>query len=97
MEKYSHIITELEIDLKRISMTSESMLNTAKSAIKRCRVALVELRWLVVNEGFPDIESEIHFLKRLNQELTVGSCFIKPFLRLRVFVRNMILTELNDT
>jgi len=65
MEKYSHIITELEVDLKRISMTSESMLNTAKSAIKRCRVALVELRWLVVNEGFPDIESEIHFFKKI--------------------------------
>ncbi len=65
MEKYSHIITELEVDLKRISMTSESMLNTAKSAIKRCRVALVELRWVVVNQGFPDLKSEIRFFKKI--------------------------------
>lgn len=46
-------------------MTSESMLNTAKSAIKRCRVALVELRWMVVNQGFPDIPSEIRFFKKI--------------------------------
>jgi hypothetical protein len=65
MEQYSHIITELEADLKRIGMTSESMLNTAKSAIKRCRIALVELRWIVVNEGFPDLSSEIRFFKEI--------------------------------
>lgn len=65
MEKYSHIITELEADLKRISMTSENMLNTAKSAIKRCRIALVELRWIVLSEGFPDIQSEIRFFKEI--------------------------------
>lgn len=65
MEQYSHIITELEVDLKRIAMTSESILNTAKSAIKRCRIALVELRWIVVNEGFPDVSSEIYFFKEI--------------------------------
>ena len=65
MEQYSHIITELEADLKRIAMTSGSMLNTAKSAIKRCRIALVELRWIVVNEGFPDVPSEIRFFKEI--------------------------------
>ncbi|MFV0269118.1 MAG: RteC domain-containing protein [Draconibacterium sp.] len=65
MEKYTHIITELEVELKRISMNSESMLNTAKSAIKRCRVALVELRWVVVNQGFPDTKSEIRFFKKI--------------------------------
>lgn len=65
MEQYFHIVAELEADLKRIAMTSESMLNTAKSAIKRCRIALVELRWIVVNEGFPDIPSEIHFFKEI--------------------------------
>ena len=65
MEQYSLIITELEVDLKRISMTSENMLTTAKSAIKRCRIALVELRWIVINQGFPDIQSEIHFFKEI--------------------------------
>jgi hypothetical protein len=65
MEQYSHIITELEADLKRISMTSESMLNTAKSAIKRCRIALVELRWVVINQGFPEVLSEIRFFKEI--------------------------------
>lgn len=65
MEQYSHIITELEADLKRIVLTSESMLNTAKSAIKRCRIALVELRWIVVNEGFRDTPSEIRFFKEI--------------------------------
>jgi len=65
MEQYSQIITELEADLKRITMTSESMLNTAKTAIKRCRIALVELRWIVVNQGFPDILSEIRFFKEI--------------------------------
>ena len=65
MEKYSQIINELEADLKRITMTSESMLNTAKTAIKRCRIALVELRWIVVNQGFPDVSSEIRFFKEI--------------------------------
>lgn len=65
MEQYSQIITELEADLKRITMTSESMLNTAKTAIKRCRIALVELRWIVINQGFPDIPSEIRFFKEI--------------------------------
>jgi hypothetical protein len=65
MEQYSQIITELEADLKRITMTSESMLNTAKTAIKRCRIALVELRWIVINQGFPDILSEIRFFKEI--------------------------------
>ena len=65
MEKYSHIIKELEADLKRISLNSCSMLNTAKSAIKRCRIALVELRWVVVNQGFPDTKSEIRFFKKI--------------------------------
>lgn len=65
MEQYSHIISELEADLKRISITSESMLNTAKLAIKRCRIALVELRWVVINQGFPDILSEIRFFKEI--------------------------------
>lgn len=65
MEQYSHIVTELEADLTRVALTSESMLNTAKSAIKRCRIALVELRWIVVNEGFPDLPSEIRFFKEI--------------------------------
>jgi hypothetical protein len=65
MEQYSQIITELEADLKRITMTSESMLNTAKTAIRRCRIALVELRWIVINQGFPDITSEIRFFKEI--------------------------------
>lgn len=65
MEQYSHIISELEADLKRIVLTSESLLITAKSAIKRCRIALVELRWLVIHQGFPDIPSEIRFFKEI--------------------------------
>ncbi len=65
MEQYTQIITELEADLKRITMTSESMLSTAKSAIKRCRIALVELRWIVVNQCFPDTPSEICFFKEI--------------------------------
>lgn len=65
MEQYSHIIAELEADLKRIAMTSESMLNTAKSAIRRCRIALVELRWIVISECFPDLPSEIRFFKEI--------------------------------
>ncbi len=65
MEQYSQIISELEADLNRIALTSESMLDTAKSAIKRCRIALVELRWIVVNEGFPDPPSEIRFFKEI--------------------------------
>lgn len=41
------------------------MLATSKSAIKRCRIALVELRWVVINQGFPDIPSEIRFFKEI--------------------------------
>jgi len=65
MEQYSQIITELEAELNRIAATSENMLSMAKSAIKRCRIALVELRWIVVNQGFPDTASEIRFFKEI--------------------------------
>lgn len=65
MEQYSQIIAELEADLTRISMASECMLSMAKSAIKRCSIALVELRWVVVNDGFPDLQSEIRFFKEI--------------------------------
>ena len=65
MEAYSHIITELEEDLEQTVMTSDHVLNTTKLGIRRCQLALVKLRRMVLARGFPDQESEIRFFKEI--------------------------------
>jgi len=63
MEHYANVITDLEESLKQIAKASDCMLTTAKLAIKRCRIALVELKKMMTIHGFPDVQSEIHFFK----------------------------------
>ncbi len=65
MEAYSHIVTELEEDLEQLAMTSDHVLNTTRQAIRRCQLALVKLRRMVLALGFPDQESEIRFFKEI--------------------------------
>ena len=65
MEEYSHIITELEEDLEQIAMTSDHVLNTTGLAIRKCQLALVKLRRMVLVRGFPDQQSEIRFFKKM--------------------------------
>lgn len=65
MEHYSHVIIELEEKLEQITKASDCRLTTAKLAIKRCRLTLVELKKIVISLGFPDSQSEIHFFKEI--------------------------------
>jgi len=70
MEDYSHIIIELEEDLEQLAMTSDHVLNTARLAIRRCKLALVKLRRMVLARGFPDQESEIRFFKEIKPSVS---------------------------
>lgn len=65
MNEYSRIINELKSDLERLAVSSDSMLGTAKTGIIFCREALVKLRWLVLQHGFPDVDTEIQFFKQI--------------------------------
>jgi len=65
MEAYSRIITELEEDLAQLAMTSNHVLNTTRQAMRRCQLALVKLRRMVLLRGFPDQPSEIRFFKEI--------------------------------
>lgn len=65
MEHYSHVIIGLEEDLEQIVRTSDHVLNTTKLAIGRCRAALVELRRMVIDHGFPSTQEEIFFFKKI--------------------------------
>jgi hypothetical protein len=74
MEEYFHIITGLEEGLEQIAMASDHVLDTTKLAIRRCQMALVKLRRMVLDRGFPDQQSEIQFFKKIKP--TVCSKFI---------------------
>lgn len=69
MERYSHVIFELENDLKQIAAVSGHPLNTANLSIRRCRAALVELKQMVLARGFPDKPSEIRFFKEIKPQV----------------------------
>ncbi|KOH46209.1 RteC domain-containing protein [Sunxiuqinia dokdonensis] len=51
-------------------MTSDHVLNTARLAIRRCKLALVNLRRMVLARGFPDQESEIRFFKEIKPSVS---------------------------
>jgi len=70
MEAYSHIIVELEEDLEQLAMTSDHVLNTTRQAIRKCQLALVKLRRMVLARGFPDQESEIRFFKEIKPSVS---------------------------
>lgn len=62
---YSEIIRDLDNDLSRTKEVSENVPEQIEYAIGLCKVALDRMRKLVIQEGFPDIISEINFFKKV--------------------------------
>lgn len=62
---YSEIISDMENDLSRMKEVSENVPEQIEYAIGLCKVALDRMRKQVIQEGFPDVRSEIHFFKKI--------------------------------
>lgn len=62
---YSEIIKDLENDMSWMKEVSESRPEQLEYAIGLCKVALDRMRKLVIQEGFPDLKSEILFFKKI--------------------------------
>lgn len=62
---YSEIILDLDNDLSKMKDVSENMPEQLEYAIGLCKVTLDRMRKLVIQEGFPDQKSEIHFFKKI--------------------------------
>jgi len=65
MDNYLKIILNLENELSRMKNVSQNVNEQIEYAIGHCKLALVRLRKLVVEKGFPDTESEIRFFKQI--------------------------------
>src|SRR5665648_1024376 len=65
MEKHIQIITDLSLKLDELSDSSGYILEKLELAIGCCKTALEQMREFVLQEGFPDQKSEIHFFKKL--------------------------------
>ena len=65
METFCEIILDMENDLSRMKEVSENVPEQLEYAVGLCKVALARMRNLVINEGFPDQKSEIHFFKKV--------------------------------
>ena len=65
MKEYTRIVFELDEFLEQLVMTPGNQLTATKKAIKRTRLALVELRRLVIQRGFPDLKCEVQFFKEI--------------------------------
>jgi len=63
--EYSRIVCELEEYMEQLVLAPESRLTIAKKGIEKSRSTLVELKRLVIENGFPDSNSEIHFFKEI--------------------------------
>ena len=85
MEHYSNVILELEENLQQITMTSGCMLSNSKLAIQRCRLALVELKSMVIKHGFPDQSSEIRFFKEVKPLAYSNLLFYQALFELESF------------
>lgn len=92
MEHYSNVILELEENLKQITMGSGCMLSNSMLAIKRCRLALVELKSMVIRYGFPDKSSEIGFFKEIKPVAYSNLLFYQTLFELESF-RSIIGAE----
>jgi RteC protein. len=51
--------------MEQLVLAPESRLTIAKKGIEKSRSTLVELKRLVIKNGFPDSKSEIHFFKEI--------------------------------
>jgi hypothetical protein len=65
MTTHLQIISELENELLKTTEVSENLSEQIEFAIGHCKVALDQMRKLVIKEGFPDKASEIHFFKEV--------------------------------
>ena len=65
MDSYLKIILNLENELTGMKDVSENVNEQIEYAIGHCKVALDQLRKMVVEKGFPDTESEIRFFKQI--------------------------------
>lgn len=62
---YSEIVRDLDNDLSRMKEVSENVPEQLEYAIGLCKVALDRMRKLVIQAGFPDFKSEVHFFKKI--------------------------------
>ena len=65
MEAFRQITLDLEENLSKTEEISDNVLDRAEYAIGHCNVALRSMRQLVLDQGFPKIEDEIHFFKHI--------------------------------
>ena len=80
METFCEIILDLENNLLKTKDVSENAPEQLEFAIGLCKVALDRMRKLVIQEGFSDFKSEIHFFKKnqtigLQQAVVLPGCF----------------------
>jgi len=64
METYLKVILDLENELSGMKEVSENLPEQMEYAIGQCKIALDRMRKLVIDEGFPDLKSEIDFFKK---------------------------------
>ena len=62
---YLEIIRDLDNDLSRMTEVSDDGSEQREYAIGLCKIALSRMRKLVIEEGFPDVKSEINFFKKM--------------------------------
>jgi len=65
METYLKIVLELDNQLSGVKELSANVTDQMEFAIGRCKIALRKLRERVIEEGFPDRQSEIRFFKEI--------------------------------
>ena len=65
MTTHLQIISELENELLKTTEVSENLPEQMEFAIGHCKVALDQMRKLVIKEGFPDQASQIRFFKEV--------------------------------
>ena len=65
MNLYLKIILDLENELLGMKDVLDNVTEQIEYAIGHCKVALDQLRKLVVEKGFPDTASEIRFFKQV--------------------------------
>lgn len=65
METFCQIIFDMEKRLSKMKEVSENVTEQMEYAIGHCKVALDDLRKLVIEKGFPDRPSEIRFFKQI--------------------------------
>jgi len=65
MKTHSQIIADLEAELAKTKEVSEKISDQMEYAIGHCKIALGNMRELVIKEGFADQGSEIEFFKKV--------------------------------